>query len=73
MEKFKDSILSRVISDLMKSMSVGVFKTFRVGDLLWGYEDPLLKKLKVFDPLLDIYFGLFYKVRVDHHYYYYLK
>ncbi|XP_067231943.1 lysosome membrane protein 2c [Chanodichthys erythropterus] len=62
MEKYKDTFLvSRIISDLMKSLSVGVFKTFSVGDLLWGYEDPLLKEFKVFEPALDDHFGLFYK------------
>lgn len=61
MEKFKDhAVISRIISDLMRSMSIGVFGTFRVGDLLWGYEDPLLKALKLFVP--DDHFGLFYKV-----------
>ncbi|XP_056586741.1 lysosome membrane protein 2c isoform X1 [Triplophysa dalaica] len=61
MEKFQDHpLIGRLIADLMRSMSVGVFGTFRVGDLLWGYEDPLLKALKIFVPL-DDHFGLFYK------------
>ncbi|KAI7796263.1 lysosome membrane protein 2c [Triplophysa rosa] len=61
MEKFQDhSVIGRLIADLMRSMSVGVFGTFRVGDLLWGYEDPLLKALKLLVPL-DDHFGLFYK------------
>ncbi|XP_051536921.1 lysosome membrane protein 2c [Myxocyprinus asiaticus] len=60
MDRYKDNpIINRVISDLMKSMSIGVFGTFRVGDLLWGYEDPLLKALKPF--VSDDHFGLFYK------------
>lgn len=59
MEKYKDSILARLISDLMKAKGVGVFETFRVGDLLWGYEDPLLKELHMLVP--DDHFGLFYK------------
>ncbi|KAA0719668.1 Lysosome membrane protein 2 85 kDa lysosomal membrane sialoglycoprotein [Triplophysa tibetana] len=61
MEKFQDHpVIGRLIADLMRSMGVGVFGTFRVGDLLWGYEDPLLKALKIFGPL-DDHFGLFYK------------
>ncbi|XP_065099686.1 lysosome membrane protein 2c [Paramisgurnus dabryanus] len=62
MERFKDAvIMSRIIHDLMLSKGIGVFGTFRVGDLLWGYEDPLLKDLKKFVPTLDDNFGLFYK------------
>ncbi|KAL0163469.1 hypothetical protein M9458_042865, partial [Cirrhinus mrigala] len=61
MEKFKDTFLiSRFISDLMKANDVGIFGTFRVGDLLWGYEDPLLKLIKRVYPI-DDHFGLFYK------------
>ncbi|XP_026091152.1 lysosome membrane protein 2-like [Carassius auratus] len=60
MEKYKDTVLiSRIISDVMKAKGIGMFKTFRVGDLLWGYEDPLLKELKQF--VSDDHFGLFYK------------
>uniref|UniRef100_A0A8C1NRX4 Scavenger receptor class B, member 2c n=1 Tax=Cyprinus carpio TaxID=7962 RepID=A0A8C1NRX4_CYPCA len=60
MEKFKDTIVvSRIISDVMKAKGIGMFRTFRVGDLLWGYEDPLLKELKQF--VSDDHFGLFYK------------
>uniref|UniRef100_A0A672PZC5 Scavenger receptor class B, member 2c n=1 Tax=Sinocyclocheilus grahami TaxID=75366 RepID=A0A672PZC5_SINGR len=69
MEKFKDTLLvSRIISDVMKAKGIGMFRTFRVGDLLWGYEDPLLKELKQFVP--DDHFGLFFKVSstgVNHH------
>lgn len=61
MEKFKDTFsVKRIISDLMKANGIGIFRTFRVGDLLWGYEDPLLKVIK---PMveMDDHFGLFYK------------
>lgn len=62
MEKCKDHpFISRIISDMMISMSIGVFGTFRVADLLWGYEDPLLKVVKLFVPIPDDHFGLFYK------------
>ncbi|XDV38003.1 hypothetical protein PO909_007495 [Leuciscus waleckii] len=61
METFKDSLVRRLIVDLMISKGVGVFETFRVGALLWGYEDPLLKALKILKPELEDHFGLFYK------------
>uniref|UniRef100_A0A4W4FFP9 Scavenger receptor class B, member 2c n=1 Tax=Electrophorus electricus TaxID=8005 RepID=A0A4W4FFP9_ELEEL len=63
MEKFKGhSIISRFIADLMKSKGIGLFAMRTVSELLWGYEDPLLKDLHVVDPSLDPYFGLFYKM-----------
>lgn len=63
MEKFKDSPLeANLISAYMKSASEGLFSTHTVGELLWGYEDALLKALKVLRPELDDVFGLFYKV-----------
>ncbi|XP_036444566.1 lysosome membrane protein 2c [Colossoma macropomum] len=63
MERYKNhSLISRVISDLMKAGGMGLFVTRPVGELLWGYEDPLLKELRLVDPLLDDYFGLFYKM-----------
>ncbi|TRY97130.1 hypothetical protein DNTS_032786 [Danionella cerebrum] len=60
MTRFKDSMLSRIIADLMKWKSVGLFGTYTVRDLLWGYEDPLLKALQTFVKL-DDHFGLFYQ------------
>ena len=63
MEKFKDSSFeARMISDYMKSTGEGLFTTHTVGELLWGYEDGLLKALKILQPDLDDVFGLFYKV-----------
>ncbi|XP_029507766.2 lysosome membrane protein 2c [Oncorhynchus nerka] len=62
MEKFKDtSVIANIISSYMKSVNEGLFTTHTVGELLWGYEDGLLKALKVVDPTLDDVFGLFYK------------
>ncbi len=46
----------------MKGTNEGLFTTRTVGELLWGYEDGLLKALKSVDPGLDDVFGLFYKV-----------
>ena len=62
MERFKNSFLANVISSYMKSLGVGLFTTRTVGELLWGYEDSLLKTVKLFQPELDDVFGLFYKV-----------
>ncbi|XP_076842406.1 lysosome membrane protein 2c [Brachyhypopomus gauderio] len=63
MEKFKDHpTISRFIADLMRSKGIGAFATRTVAELLWGYEDPLLKDLRVVDPHLDPNFGLFYQM-----------
>uniref|UniRef100_A0A673YAM6 Scavenger receptor class B, member 2c n=1 Tax=Salmo trutta TaxID=8032 RepID=A0A673YAM6_SALTR len=62
MEKFKDtSFIANIISSYMKSVNEDLFTTRTVGELLWGYEDGLLKALKVVEPTLDDVFGLFYK------------
>lgn len=54
--------MASVVSSYMKSLGVGLFTTRTVGELLWGYEDSLLKFAKKFKPELDDVFGLFYKV-----------
>ncbi|XP_068429658.1 lysosome membrane protein 2c isoform X2 [Clinocottus analis] len=62
MEQFKDhSIIANLISSYMKSTGEGLFTTRTVGELLWGYEDGLLKALQILQPDLDDVFGLFYK------------
>ncbi|XP_028273047.1 lysosome membrane protein 2c [Parambassis ranga] len=62
MQKFKDeAFIANLISSYMKATGVGLFSTHTVGELLWGYEDSLLKSLKTFKPELDDVFGLFYK------------
>ncbi|XP_035523779.1 lysosome membrane protein 2c [Morone saxatilis] len=62
MEQFKDhSIIANLISSYMKSTGEGLLTTHTVGELLWGYEDGLLKALKLLQPDLDDVFGLFYK------------
>lgn len=63
MEKFKDhSVVANVISAYMRGTGERLFTTRTVGELLWGYEDGLLKALRVVQPDLDDVFGLFYKV-----------
>lgn len=47
----------------MRSNNEGLFATRSVGELLWGYEDGLLKALQTMEPSLDDVFGLFYKVK----------
>ncbi|XP_029300865.1 lysosome membrane protein 2c [Cottoperca gobio] len=62
MEQFKDTpLMANLISSYMKSSGEGLFTTHTVGELLWGYEDTLLKALKILKPDLDVVFGLFYK------------
>ncbi|KAK5851936.1 hypothetical protein PBY51_023449 [Eleginops maclovinus] len=66
MEQFKDNfIMANLISSYMKSEKEGLFTTRTVGELLWGYEDPLLKALKLLKPDLDDVFGLFYKTNAS--------
>lgn len=63
MERFKNnSVLANLISSYMTYSEEGLFTTRTVGELLWGYEDSLLKALKTVEPELDDVFGLFYKV-----------
>ncbi|XP_026029791.1 lysosome membrane protein 2c [Astatotilapia calliptera] len=64
MERLKDKFIeANLISAYMKGTGQGLFTTRSVGELLWGYEDGLLKALKTIthDPDLDDVFGLFYK------------
>lgn len=49
----------------MRSTREGLFTTHTVGELLWGYEDGLLKTIKTFIPEVDDVFGLFYKVSLN--------
>lgn len=66
MERFKNNaILANVVSAYMRSTGIGLFTTHTVGELLWGYEDSLLKALKMFYPELDDFFGLFYKTNAS--------
>lgn len=66
MEQFKDNLIfANLISSYMKSGNEGLFTTRTVGELLWGYEDALLKALKLLKPNLDDVFGLFYKVKYN--------
>ncbi|KAM9337966.1 lysosome membrane protein 2c [Symphorus nematophorus] len=62
MERFKDNAFAaNLISSYMSGTDEGLFVTRTVGELLWGYQDGLLKALKLIEPTLDDVFGLFYK------------
>lgn len=67
MERFRKSWEAELISPYMRSLGVGLFTTRTVGELLWGYEDSLLRVAKKFWPQLDDVFGLFYKVSARFH------
>ncbi|KAF5894665.1 lysosome membrane protein 2-like, partial [Clarias magur] len=62
MEKFQQSTFSRIISDIMISKGEGLFGTWKVRELLWGYEDPVLKDLHAIIHSVDPNFGLFYQM-----------
>ncbi|XP_041107147.1 lysosome membrane protein 2-like [Polyodon spathula] len=62
MEQVKSSIiLSSIISIGMQSIGVDMFMTRTVHELLWGFKDPLLTRLRLFKPEVEEYFGLMYK------------
>lgn len=62
MDQFiNEPIIANLISAYMRSSGEGLFTTRTVGEMLWGYEDGLLKAIKVFRPDIDDVFGLFYK------------
>lgn len=65
MERFRSPLVANVVSSYMRSLGVGLFTTRTVGELLWGYEDSLLKAVRLFQPELDDVFGLFYKVSLE--------
>uniref|UniRef100_A0A672IG64 Scavenger receptor class B, member 2c n=1 Tax=Salarias fasciatus TaxID=181472 RepID=A0A672IG64_SALFA len=62
MNKVKDSFWkSSVVSLLMNSVGSGLFTTRTVDELLWGYEDPLLRRVAATSPDVEAVFGLMYK------------
>ncbi|TDH01972.1 hypothetical protein EPR50_G00168370 [Perca flavescens] len=66
MEQFKDqAFFANLISSYMKGTGEGLFTTHTVGELLWGYEDGLLKAFRTLKPDLDDVFGLFYKTNAS--------
>lgn len=64
MKKVQGTLMANLVSSYMRSLGVGLFTTRTVGELLWGYQDDLLRTLKRLQPQLDDVFGLFYKVSV---------
>ena len=56
------TLIQKLVLNLIASVEgEDIFYEISVHDLLWGYEDPLLKLLKVLDPKLvpETKFGLF--------------
>ncbi|KAL0163473.1 hypothetical protein M9458_042869, partial [Cirrhinus mrigala] len=50
--------ISSGISMYMGSIGTTMFMTHSVQELLWGFKDPLLTRLKTIKPDTDEYFGL---------------
>lgn len=63
MTKVKGSFLkSSMVAIWMNSFNSGLFTTRTVHELLWGYEDPLLRRVSSTSPDVEKVFGLMYKV-----------
>ena len=63
MVRFEYQWLQTVVNFILDSTDEHLFINLTVGDLMWGYEDSLLKKVKGFGLPVDDKFGLFYNVR----------
>ncbi|XP_018517966.1 lysosome membrane protein 2 isoform X1 [Lates calcarifer] len=62
MNKVKGSFFKATMASvMMNSLGVGLFTTQTVDELLWGYEDPLLKRIASSSPDVEKDFGLMYK------------
>ncbi|XP_073727741.1 lysosome membrane protein 2 [Misgurnus anguillicaudatus] len=61
--KFKGAgfFVRSAISMYINSLGTTMFMTHTVNEMLWGFKDPLLTKLKTMKPELDENFGLMYK------------
>ena len=60
--QWMSAIIQKLVLNIIASVEgEDIFYEISVHDLLWGYEDPLLKLLKVLDPKLvpETKFGLF--------------
>lgn len=60
MNKLKDVSFwtKSAISIYMTTIGTTMFMTNTVNELLWGFKDPLLSRLKTFKPEVEEYFGL---------------
>lgn len=52
------------IAMFMSSMKTTMFMTHTVDELLWGFKDPLLSRLRAAKPEVDENFGLMLYVRI---------
>lgn len=68
MNKLKDvSFWARSgIAMFMTSMKTTMFMTHTVEELLWGFKDPLLSRLRTIKPEVDENFGLMLYVCITH-------
>ncbi|XP_053317639.1 lysosome membrane protein 2 [Spea bombifrons] len=63
LEMTKDNkVLKPVVEGVLKTYNEGMFVTRSVHELLWGYRDPLLSKVHVFNHSISPDFGLFYEM-----------
>ncbi|XP_043943197.1 platelet glycoprotein 4 [Protopterus annectens] len=54
------AVLHKVLNTMIKNSTSSLFQNRTVKEILWGYEDPLLKQLQGILPNLDTTTGLFY-------------
>lgn len=68
MNKLKDMgfFVRSSIAIFMSSMKTTMFMTHTVDELLWGFKDPLLSRLRSAKPEVDENFGLMLYVRITH-------
>ncbi|KAM9811160.1 lysosome membrane protein 2a [Neosynchiropus ocellatus] len=59
-------VLRSLVSIYTKSLGVELFITRTVNEILWGFQDPLLTKVKAMKPEMDDYFGLMWKKNGTH-------
>lgn len=57
-------LLRSLLSMWMKSVGIEIFMTRTVHELLWGFKDPLLSRLRAIKPEVDETFGLMWKVSI---------
>ncbi|XP_014850789.1 PREDICTED: lysosome membrane protein 2-like isoform X1 [Poecilia mexicana] len=55
-----------VVSMYISSLGIEIFMTRTVHEILWGFKDPLLSKIRKLKPDVDEYFGLMWKKNGTH-------
>ncbi|KAM8866134.1 lysosome membrane protein 2a [Synchiropus picturatus] len=59
-------LLRSLVSIYTKNLGVDLFITRSVHEVLWGFQDPLLTKVKTMKPEIDDHFGLMWKKNGTH-------